>query len=67
MNAGMSVEQLVAAREAEAEAATRKAAEADDGGKSGTEANTVGAPAGDVLPAGERAASMETMKTASLA
>ena len=54
----------MAAKEVEAEAATRKAAEAEAAGKSGVEARVAGAPVGEVQPAGELDTSSKAAKMA---
>ena len=63
MNAGLSVEQLMAAKEVEVEAAAKKAAEAEAMGKSGADAEITGAPIGEVQPSGDLAASSKAVKT----
>ena len=64
MNVGVSVQQLVAAKEVEAEVAARKTTEAAASGKSGVKAKVAGAPVGEVRPAGELAAPSKAAKTA---
>ena len=64
VNAGLSVEQLMAAKKVEAVVAATKAAEAEAAGKSGVEAGVAGTPAGSVQLAGEPAASAKATKTA---
>ena len=58
------MEQPVAAKEVEAEAAARKTAEAEAAGKSGVKAEVAGAPVGEVQPVGELAAPSKAAKTA---